>query len=146
MTLVKWDPFKELLTAHNELGRLFNWTFGLAEDTKANWAPAIDVYEENDKLVVKADLPGVKPEDVEVKVTPTHLVIKGQREDKSEVKKEQFYRFERSYGAFERVIPLPDDIKQEEVAAAYKNGVLEVTLPRTQTAKPKEIKVEVKSE
>lgn len=142
MTLIKWDPFKELFATQRELSQLFDRAFGFA-GTRLEWAPAVDVYEEEDKVVVKADLPGVKPEEVEVKLTPTHLAIKGKREQTSEVKKEQYYRLERSYGSFERVIPLPDDVKQEEVKASYKDGVLEITLPRRQAAKPKEIKVAV---
>lgn len=143
MTLIKWDPFQGLLADQQELGRIFDRAFGLTAETSATWAPAVDVYEEEDKLVVKADLPGVKPEAIDVKLTPTHLTIKGEREDKKEVKKEQFYRLERSYGSFERVIPLPEDIKQEEVKASYNKGVLEIILPRATAVKPKEIKVEV---
>jgi HSP20 family protein len=106
-------------------------------------APAVDLFEEKDDIVVKAELPGIEKDNIEVNVADHHLTIKGEKKKEEEVKEENYYRCERSYGSFLRTIELPKDVKADKVKAAFKNGVLEVRLPKTEEAKAKEIKVKV---
>lgn len=144
MTIVRWDPFRDFLNLQNEVGRMFERTFGLGAGRRAlAWTPAIDAYETKDKIVIKAELPEVKAEDVELTITDDSLIIKGERKFSEEVSEEDFYRLERRYGYFQRSVPIPAAVKKEDVKAVYKNGILEITLPKTEEARPKEIKVKV---
>jgi HSP20 family protein len=106
-------------------------------------APAVDVFEEKDDIVVKAELPGIEKDNIEVNVSDHHLTIKGEKKKEEEVKQEDYYRCERSYGSFLRTLELPADVKADKVKAAFKDGVLEVRLPKTEEAKTKEIKIKV---
>lgn len=146
MTIIRWDPFRDFVAMHNDVGRLFDRTFGSDNGrTERVWAPAVDVYETRDEVVVKTELPGVKPEEVNVTLHEGTLHIKGERKFREEVKEENFYRLERRYGTFERTIPLPADIQEDKVAAAYKDGVLEITLPKAEAAKPKQIDIKIEA-
>jgi len=106
-------------------------------------APAVDLYQEKDDIVVKAELPGIDKNNIEVSLSDHHLTIKGEKKKEEEVKEENYYRSERSYGAFVRTVDLPVDVHGEKVKASFKNGILEVRLPKTEEAKAKEIKVKV---
>jgi HSP20 family protein len=106
-------------------------------------APVVDVFEEKDDIVVKAELPGIEKDNIEVNVSDHHLTIKGEKKKEEEVKQEDYYRCERSYGAFLRTLELPADVKADKVKAAFKDGVLEVRLPKTEEAKAREIKIKV---
>jgi len=106
-------------------------------------APAVDVFEEKDDIVVKAELPGIEKDNIEVNLTDHHLTIKGEKKKEEEVKDERYYRSERSYGSFMRTVELPKDVHADKVKASFKNGILEVRLPKTEDAKAKEIKVRV---
>jgi HSP20 family protein len=133
------DPFTLLKEATSELDRMFEtsawptfrWpvfrTRPAAE--AATWFPEVDVFEKDNRLVTKIDLPGMKKEDVKVEVTDGHLAISGERRTEAEEKKENFYRCEREYGSFYRAIPLPDGVKLEDVKASFSDGVLEVSVP-----------------
>jgi HSP20 family protein len=112
--------------------------------TDGNWAPAIDIIEKDDKFIVKAELPGMKEEDIDVSVTGDTLTIKGERTIESEAKEDEFYLCERSYGSFMRSMKLPSMVDAEKIAATYENGVLEVSLPKTGEAEAKKIKVDAK--
>lgn len=105
--------------------------------------PAIDVYEDKDDIVVKAELPGMTKDDVQVKLSDHLLTIKGEKRKEEEIKEENYYRSERAYGSFVRSLELPKDVHPEKVKAAFKNGVLEIRLPKTEEAKTKEITVKV---
>jgi HSP20 family protein len=105
--------------------------------------PVVDFYEEKDDLVVKAELPGMEKEDIEVNVTDHSLTIKGEKKKEEEVEEENYYRSERSFGSFRRSLELPSDVQAEKAKASFKNGILEVRLPKSEVAKPKEIKVAV---
>jgi HSP20 family protein len=105
--------------------------------------PVVDFYEEKDDLVVKAELPGMEKEDIEVNVTDHSLTIKGQKKKEETVEEENYYRSERSFGSFHRSLELPSDVQAEKAKASFKNGILEVRLPKTEVAKAKEIKVAV---
>jgi len=103
----------------------------------------VDVYEDQDDVVVKADLPGLTKEDISVTLTGTTLTIRGEKRKEEEVKEENYYRSERSYGAFSRTVELPAEVKSEQVKARFKDGVLEVRLPKTEDAKKKQVKVKI---
>ena len=108
------------------------------------WAPAIEVFEKEDKFVVKAELPGIKEEDVDVSVVDDILTIKGEKKTENEVKEEDYYRCERSYGSFFRSIGLPSNVDAKKIEASYEDGVLEVTLPKAVEAKLRKITVSTK--
>jgi HSP20 family protein len=133
MNLIKWrsqnlfDPFADL--------------FGLQEEK--TWAPAVDIYDNKNSLVIKADLPGMTQKDIDVSVEDDVLRIKGEKKKEHEEKKDNFYRLERSYGCFERSFALPSNVDATKVKASYKEGVLELTLPKKEEAKPKQIKVDI---
>lgn len=143
--LTRWDPFAELRDLQREMDRLFESFFGRAraEVAEAEWSPAVDVYETKDHLVVKAELPGVKPEEVEVSIVGDTLTLKGERKQEKEVSEEGYYHRELAYGAFHRSLTLPQTVDPGKVKATFKNGVLEILLPKKEEAKPKAIKVEV---
>jgi HSP20 family protein len=141
--LVVWRPFQEL---RKEIDRLFNEFFSrpvLPEKFEwFEWTPAVDVSETEDSIIVKADLPGVKPEEIEINISDNILTIRGEKKREEEEKKENFYRVERYYGSFMRAIQLPTEVDVEKVKATYKDGVLKVVLPKKVEPK-KTIKVEV---
>jgi HSP20 family protein len=106
-------------------------------------APVVDLYEEKDDIVVKAELPGMEKDNIEVNLSDNRLTIKGEKKQEEEVKKEGYYRSERSYGSFVRTLELPREVQTDKVKAAFKNGILEIRLPKTEEAKKKETKVKV---
>lgn len=105
--------------------------------------PSIDVYEEKDSVVVKAELPGMKKEDIEVNLAGENLTIKGEKKEDKEVKEDNYYRRERSYGSFLRTVALPCDVKSDEIKASFKDGVLEIRVPKTEDAKKKSVAVKI---
>ncbi len=147
--LVPWSPFREL----EELGRRFEDIFvrpslsamwrHLPVEVRG-WVPSIEVFEKEDKYVVKAELPGMKEEDIDVSVVGDTLTIKGERKAESEVKEEDYYCCERSYGSFFRSMALPSNADVKKVEASYEDGVLEVSLPKVAEVKPKKISVSAK--
>lgn len=144
MAIVRWDPFKDFLSLQEDLSKMFERRFGRGPHWGVSlWAPAIDVYEKGSNVVVKAELPGIKPEEIDVLAEEDRLTIKGERKLEEETKEEDYYRLERRYGSFERTLPLPTAVKTDKIKAKFKDGVLEVTLPKTEEAKPKEVKVKV---
>jgi HSP20 family protein len=108
------------------------------------WTPAVDIYENNDSVVVKAELPGVEKDQISVEVKDGILTMRGERKFEKEVKEESYHRIERSYGSFQRSFSLPVSVNQEKVTARFQDGVLEVKLPKKEQAKPKQIQVDVK--
>ncbi len=147
--IIPWRPFSEL----EEMERRFQDIFGRPflpsvwrhiPTVEMGWAPAIEVFEKEDKFVVKAELPGMKEEDVDVSVVGDTLTIKGERNAESEVKEEDYYCCERSYGSFSRSIALPSNVDAKKIEASYEDGVLEVTLPKAPEVKPKKVPIAVK--
>ncbi len=141
-----WNPFRELARIEQELNKVFNEIVPtpksgeIAEIT--SWNPKVDIYEKDNKLVVEAEIPGAKKEDVEVKIKDNAVIIKGQVKREEEEKDKTYYRTERFYGVFERVIPLPVEVKVEEAKASFEDGILKIEIPKA--VEEKEIKVEVK--
>ncbi len=105
--------------------------------------PTVDVFEEKDDIVVKAELPGIEKDKIEVNLTDRTLTIKGEKKKEEDIKKENYYRAERSYGSFLRTLELPNEVRADKVKASFKNGILEVRMPKTEEAKAKEVKVKV---
>lgn len=144
-----WDPFNEMERIQGEMNRLFNTSLmrGGDRDTglqEGVWSPAIDIHDSKDNILVKADIPGLKKEDIEVTVQGDALIIKGQKSREKETKDKDYIRTERFYGAFHRAIRLPAEIQADKVEASYKNGVLELVLPKSEKARPKQIKLDIK--
>jgi HSP20 family protein len=140
-----WDPFANLADIQQELNRLFDTSLGrtAARGFEAVFAPAIDVVEEKDKYVVKADLPGLTKDDVSVTLEDNRLTIKGEKKQETEDKGKQVYYRERVYGAFSRLIELPAGVDAGKIDARFTDGVLQVMLPKSESAKPKQIEVKV---
>ncbi|WP_028841220.1 Hsp20/alpha crystallin family protein [Thermodesulfobacterium hveragerdense] len=142
--LILWRPLQDL---KKEMDRIWQEFFGKELSIERwegiSWVPAVDVSETEDKVIVKVDIPGVKPEDMEISLMDNVLVIKGEKKKEEEEKKENFYRIERFYGSFMRSIPLPCEIEEEKIEASYKDGVLKITLPKKPEEKKKVIKINV---
>ena len=143
---------KKELALFSELDRMFErpffaagfkWPMLRPVGFPAEWSPEIEVFERDNQLVTKIDLPGMKKEEVKVEVTDGHLVISGERKSENEERRENVYRSERSYGSFYRAVPLPDGVKLEDVKASFAAGVLEVTVPLVAKAEPKPRQVEI---
>ena len=146
MAIVKVDPFRELAAMQDRMARLFGDAYLRDEDTgfRGTWTPAVDIFEsDNHDLVLKAELPGLGREDIEVSVENSTLVLKGTKKFDAEVKDEQYRRIERSYGTFHRSFNLPNTVDAGKVNAEFKNGVLTVKLPFREEAKPRTINVDV---
>jgi len=147
MAIVRWDPVRELVVMQDRLNRFFD-DFGRRTDddvmSRGDWMPAVDIYQSDaNEVVLKAELPGLEREDIDVKVENNTLTIKGERRQDVEVKKEHFHRVERSYGAFSRSFSLPNTIDSGKVRAEYRDGVLTVSLPLREESKPRQIQVAV---
>jgi HSP20 family protein len=150
MAIVRWEPFRDLQAVQDRLNRVFDDAFrGVprgGDDEWAlggSWAPSVDIFEHEGNLVLKAELPGVDPKDVDVRVENNVLTLRGERRLETEVKKEKYHRVERAYGTFSRSFTLPNVVDTEKIKAEYKDGVLQVTLPQREEAKPKQIQVSV---
>jgi len=145
---VKDLPFKDLLFLQERLGRIFDDAlsqYGDQDDaSKCGWSPPTDIYETEKNVVLKVELPGVDVEDVCVEVNDNLLTLKGQRKMRRNVEGEHYYRMEFSYGFFQRIFTLPVAVEDKKVKASYKDGVLEVLVPKTQSTKTRHIKVALK--
>lgn len=146
MAIVRWEPWTGFSSLRREMDRLFDdFGRGTGEEKGLatwNWAPAVDIYEKGEEYVVKANLPGMKKEDIKVSLHNGALTISGETKREQEVKEEYYYRSERAYGAFSRAIGLPSEVDPEKIKATYESGVLELRIPKAEKAKAKEIKIE----
>jgi len=147
-------PFMDLTHWERDMDRVMEDFFGrrmrpwwpdrwFRADEMELKVPRVDLFEEKDDIVIKAELPGMEKDNIEVNLTDHTLTIKGEKKKEEEIKEEKYYRSERSFGSFMRVIELPRDVQADKVKAAFKNGVLEVRVPKTEEAKAKEVKVKV---
>ena len=146
MAITRWEPFREMARMQDELNRLFDdrvWRPRGQEELSTGFLPAVDVYEDQEALTVTAELPGVDPKDVDVRVENGLLTLKGERKLEKEEKKDNYLRIERSYGAFMRSFTLPNSVDVDKVKADFKHGVLRLSLPKREESKPKAIKVKV---
>lgn len=142
-TVVRWDPFREVAAVHNELSRLMN---GLLEGNGRQdqaWVPTVDVWETGETLVYAFDLPGVEQDAISVEVDEGALTVTATRERKEEVSRDRYHRLERRHGAFSRTVGLPQGVSEDAITASYRDGVLEITVPKPEQAKPKRIEIGV---
>ncbi len=150
MALVRWEPFQDLLAIQERMNRLFDETLQRnrsrdEEDFSAGlWSPPVDIYETENEIVLKAELPEIDQKDIEIKVEDNTLTVRGERKFEQETKKENYHRIERAYGKFSRSFSLPNTIDQEKIKATYKDGILKLVMPKKEETKPKQITVEVK--
>ena len=146
MSITRWDPFRNVATLQEQVNRLFENSAqaGRADNSAlTSWAPAVDIYETENELVLKADLPELNEKDLDIRVENNMLTIRGERKFEQKVKEENYLRIERTYGSFSRSFALPNTVNTEAIKADYKNGVLTVELPKSAESKPKQIKVNV---
>jgi HSP20 family protein len=150
MAIVRWwDPMRDLSSIQEKMNQLFEDTFARSRGRDEGlgtgmWTPAVDIYETSDAVVVKAEVPGLAKDQVGIEVRDGLLTLKGERKVEKDVKEENYHRLERAYGTFQRTFSLPATVEQEKISATLKNGVLELTLPKREQAKKKQITVAVK--
>jgi len=144
MAITRWSPFRELEALQDRINRLFGepWIGSLTK-TELAWAPAVNILEEENAVVVKAELPDMNEKDIEVKIDNNVLTIKGEKKMEKEEKKENYHLIESSYGSFSRSFSLPGNLDTDKATAKYEKGVLRITLPKKEEAKPKQIKIKV---
>ena len=151
MAIVRWDPLDELTQLHDRVNRAFSDTYGRGPSrtdeglmTTGTWAPPVDIYQTADQgLVLKAELPELGPDDIELLIDNDTLTIKGDKRFSNEVPENQFHRIERRYGTFSRSFSLPSTVDASRISAEHKNGVLTIKMPVREEAKPRHIKVDV---
>jgi HSP20 family protein len=146
MTIVRWEPLRELGTLQNEMNRLFNTVFDTPApagngNTMRRWVPAMDLVEAGDHYVLRADLPGMGEDDVKIEFEDGTLTVSGERKAEHEDRAEGFYRVERAFGSFARTLTLPKGVDAEAVTASFDRGVLEVRIPKPEQRKPRRIEI-----
>jgi HSP20 family protein len=140
-TLVRWEPFRELTSLQNEMSR---WMGGLLDGPgrgPQTWVPALDVWETDEDVVYSFDLPGIPEEKISIEVADGTLTVSAEREKREEVADDRYYRFERRFGTFTRAIGLPQGVDESKIAASYRDGVLEVRVPKPEEQKPRRIEL-----
>jgi HSP20 family protein len=143
LSVTRWEPYRDVLTLQNRLSRLLgdNFTPFLGAEGVGAWLPPVDIVEEADRLTLRAEIAGVRTEDIDIKVENGTLVLRGEKKQEKEVGTESAHRLERYYGSFTRSFALPVSIDAEKIQARYKDGVLEIVLPKADEAKPRKIKI-----
>jgi HSP20 family protein len=148
MALVRWEPVRELSTLQNEMNRLFTSFFdtpsnGSTDTGLRRWVPPMDLVETDDHFVLRADLPGLDADDVNIEVEDNVLTLSGERKAEHETKREGFYRVERASGAFRRSLTLPEGVELEQIAASFDKGVLEIRIPKPEERRPRKVAISV---
>jgi HSP20 family protein len=153
MAIVRWEPFRELAALQNEMGRWMNGFMGTGTlqpgnggQQTATWLPAVDVWETENELVLSFDLPGIPEDQISVELDDTVLTVSGQREREEKHTGDRFYRYERRFGTFQRSVTLPAGVNESDIRAIYRNGVLEVRVPKPEEQKPKRIEIGVEGQ
>ena len=149
MAIVRWEPFRDLLGLQERMNRMFDESYRGARATGnadewalgGSWAPAVDIYEQDGNIVMKAELPGVDPKTVDIRLENNTLTLRGERKLDTQVNQDSYHRVERSYGAFSRSFTLPTVVDQGSIKAEYRDGVLKLTLPKREEAKPRQIQI-----
>jgi HSP20 family protein len=148
MVITRWDPFRDIASLQNRMNSLFQ-DFSRSQQgendlmSTANFVPPVDVYEDEHQVTLKVEVPGIRPEDIDIRVENNTLAVRGERKFEKEEKEENFQRVERRYGSFYRAFTLPSTVDADQVKAEYENGVLRIRLDKKAEAKPKQIKVDV---
>ena len=146
MQLVKLNPVRDMFSVRNRMNHIFDDFFyptnrDEVESSMGRWNPVVDVYDNDDSIVIKAELPGIDKEGIEIDVKDRVLTLKGERSSESEVKDDNYYRRERSFGKFERAFTLPADVDPDKIKADYKDGVLKIDIPKPEEKKPRQITI-----
>ena len=143
--LIRWEPMREMITLREAMDRQFNDAFTRPLDLGTSWQmPAIDMYQTDDDVIVKATLAGIKASDVQISVTGEMLTVKGELKEKEEVKEKAYHIREHRYGSFERTLSLPTDVVTDKAKAEFEDGILSITLPKAEEVKPKTVTVQTK--
>jgi HSP20 family protein len=148
MAIVRREPFRDLITLQDRMNRLFDERFGRMRTgdesmDSGTWSPAVDIYETDHDIVVKAELPEMKEEDIDIRLENDTLTLKGERKLEKETREENYHRVERAYGAFSRSFTLPTSVDRDKITAEYRDGVLKITLPKKAETRSKQIKVNI---
>jgi len=148
MTIVKWDPFRNVAALQDRINRIFDESFSRTADldddiSMSAWKPLVDIYETDEAIILKAELPGIKKEDVSVEVKDNVITLKGVRTEEKEIKEKNYYRKERAFGTFSRAFNLQHRIQPDKIKARFKDGVLKIEIPKPEEEKPKQITVKV---
>ncbi len=146
MELVRWNPIRDMFGLRNHTNRVFGDFYFPTNREEGdlsmwNWNPVVDVYDNDDNIVLKAEIPGIDKKDIEIDVKGRVLTLKGERSSDNEVKEDNYYRRERCFGKFERAFNLPVNVELDKIKANYKDGVLEIEIPKPEEKKPKQISV-----
>jgi HSP20 family protein len=144
MAITRWDPFREVVALQNRVNSLFhNLGDGDSPLAAASFVPAVDIYEDQEKLMLKLEIPGIDERDLDVRVENDTLTVRGERKFEAEEKEQNFHRIERAYGTFYRAFTLPSTVEADKVQAKYNAGVLKLVLKKKPEAQPKQIKIDV---
>lgn len=147
MAITRWRPFRDLLSIQDEMNRVFDDFFGRPmtrlEWAEGVWSPSVNVSETKDNVAIKAEMPGMNKDDVNLSIQDNVLTLKGEKKQEKEERDANYHRIERSYGSFCRSFTLPTSVETDKIKASYKNGVLNITLPKTEEVKPKEIPISI---
>jgi HSP20 family protein len=140
-TLVRWEPFRELASLQGDMNRWLNSFFDGETRQSRTWAPALDVWETDNDVVYAFDLPGIPEDKIAIEVTDDMLTVSAEREKTEETSDDRYYRFERRYGSFSRAVGLPQGADEDHISATYRNGVLEIRVPKPAEQKPRTIEL-----
>ena len=148
MTIVKWDPFRNVAALQDRINRIFDESFSRTADvdddiSMSAWKPSVDIYETDEAIILKAELPGIKKEDVSVEIKDNVLTLKGERIEDKEIKEGSYFRKERCFGTFSRAFNLQHRVQPDKIKAKFKDGILEIEIPKPEEEKPKQITVKV---
>ena len=146
MALIRWDPFRDLLSLQDRMDRLFEDNItrsNVFEEalTTGIWSPVVDIYETEEKVIIKVELPGMTKSDVVIEINENNLVLRGERKFQKDIREENYHCIERSYGTFSRTFALPDTVDRDNVVANFVEGILEITIPKVKGAKPRQIEI-----
>ncbi len=148
MAVVRLEPVRELMSIQDRMNRMFDEAFGEGRSEReapleGSWTPAVDIYEMDGDIVIKAELPGIDPASVDLRLENTVLTLKGERKFDDSVARENHHRIERAYGVFSRSFTLPSDVDHDRITADYRDGILRVRMPKREDSKPKSIRISV---
>ena len=145
MAIIRWDPFRDLITIREKMNRLFEEAVTSRGEEKdmmsSSWTPSVDIYETENELVLSAEIPGIDEKDIEIKLEDNTMTLKGERKFEKETKEENYHRIERAYGSFFRSFTLPPYIDQEKIRAEHHNGILKISMPKKPELKPRSVKI-----
>jgi HSP20 family protein len=140
--VTRFDPFRDITTLRDEMNRLFNRATGDGVSSGSAWTPAVDIFDTDQAIVLRAELPGLTPDDIDIEIDDNVLSLRGERRFEETVQEGRYYRLERAYGHFQRNVTLPQGVKADEISASFDNGVLSVRVPKAEEVRPRKIAVE----